>query len=160
MIVPATGPRTLPPLYDFAGGPGISATAGADFWAGPGTIHRQHRDVVLIDQRGTGQSAPLDCPELHLGDLFEAPLDATAVAACRGRLSAKANLSRYSTAESIADFDAVRAALGHERIDISGLSYGSRLAQEYLRAYPDRVRAIALLGAVSPQAKLPLSFAR
>jgi pimeloyl-ACP methyl ester carboxylesterase len=160
VIVPATGPRTLPPLYDFAGGPGISATAGADFWAGPGTIHRQHRDVVLIDQRGTGQSAPLDCPEVHLGDPLVAPLDPGAVTACRQRLSAIADLSRYSTAESIADFEAVRAALGHERIDISGLSYGSRLAQEYLRVYPDRVRAVALMGAVSPKEKLPLSFAR
>jgi pimeloyl-ACP methyl ester carboxylesterase len=154
VIVPATGPRTLPPLYDFAGGPGISATAGADFWAGPGAIHRLHRDVVLVDQRGTGQSALLECPELRL-----APLDPGAVTACRQRLSANADLSRYSTAESIADFDAVRAALGHERIDLSGLSYGSRLAQEYLRAHPDRVRAMALSGAVSPKAKLPLSFA-
>jgi pimeloyl-ACP methyl ester carboxylesterase len=160
VVVPATGPRTLPPLYDFAGGPGISATAGADFWAGPGTIHRLHRDVVLVDQRGTGQSAPLDCPEVRLGDPLVAPMDAAAVTACRQRLSAKADVERYSTAESIADFDAVRAALGHERIDISGLSYGSRLAQEYLRAYPDRVRAAALMGAVSPQEKLPLSFAR
>lgn len=160
VILPAETPPTLPPLYDFAGGPGISATAGADFWATQGTVHRRHRDIVLIDQRGTGKSAPLDCPELRIGDPLAPSLDPGAVAACRERLAAKADLSHYSTAESIADFDAVRAALGHERIDVSGLSYGSRLAQEYVRVHPDRVRAMALLGAVIPTARLPLSFAR
>src|SRR6185295_12854638 len=51
-------------------------------------------------------------------------------------------------------------ALGHAKIDLIGLSYGTRLAQEYARAHPDRVRAMALLGTLSPQEKLPLSFSQ
>ncbi|HEY2027581.1 MAG TPA: alpha/beta fold hydrolase [Myxococcales bacterium] len=158
-VVPATGERTSPPLYDFAGGPGISEVASAGYWLTDGAIHRRHRDVVLVDQRGTGGSAFLDCPELSLGDASAEVFPDAAVESCRARLSQNADLAHYSTAETVADVDAVRAALGHDRIDISGLSYGSRVAQEYLRAHPDRVRAAVLLGAVSPEVKLPLTFA-
>jgi pimeloyl-ACP methyl ester carboxylesterase len=82
------------------------------------------------------------------------------VAKCRDRLARRADLSRYSTADAVADLEAVRSALGHERIDLAGLSYGTRLAQEYLRRHPDRVRALALLGSLPPGEKLPLPFAR
>jgi pimeloyl-ACP methyl ester carboxylesterase len=158
-VLPATGERTLPPLYDVAGGPGISAVAGAAYWLTDGAIHRRHRDVVLVDQRGTGGSAFLDCPELSLGDPSAEVFPEAAVASCRARLSRTADLARYSTAETVADIDAVRAALGHDRVDLSGLSYGTRVVQEYLRAHPDRVRAAVLLGAVAPDIKLPLPFA-
>jgi pimeloyl-ACP methyl ester carboxylesterase len=158
-VVPATGERSLPPLYDFAGGPGISEVASAAFWLTDGAIHRRHRDVVLVDQRGTGGSAFLDCPELSMGDPSAEAFPDAAVESCRARLSQNADLAHYSTAETVADVEAVRAALGHDRIDISGLSYGSRVAQEYLRAHPDRVRAAVLLGAVAPDVKLPLPFA-
>jgi pimeloyl-ACP methyl ester carboxylesterase len=160
VVVPATGRRTLPPLYWFDGGPGMDATASAGFWATDGAIHRRHRDVVLIDQRGTGESAPLRCPEdVQIGNPLLPTLDVAAVARCRDRLAAHADLSRYSTADAVADVNAVRAALGHDRIDVMGLSYGTRVAQEYLRAHGDRVRAAALLGSLSPEVKLPLTFA-
>jgi pimeloyl-ACP methyl ester carboxylesterase len=160
VIVPATGPKTLPPLYYLEGGPGIGASGGAGFWATDGASHVRHRDVVLIDQRGTGHSAPLLCPEVRIGNPLVPTLDKVGVRACHDRLSAQADLSHYSTAESVADLDAVRAALSHERIDLAGLSYGTRVAQEYLRAHPDRVRAVALLGSLSPDQNLPLPFAR
>ena len=160
VVVPASGERTLPPLFDFAGGPGIAATESADFWLTDGAIHRRHRDIVLVDQRGTGKSALLGCPEVKLGDPRSPPLDAAAVAQCRARLAKDHDLSRYSTAEAVADADDVRAALGHEKIDISGLSYGTRVAQEYLRLHPDRVRAAVLLGSLAPDVKLPLTFAK
>ena len=157
VVVPATGEKTLPPLYDLAGGPGIAATESAKFWATDGSIHREHRDIVLVDQRGTGGSMPLDCP-VSFYDPFTPVLAAETVRDCRARLSAKADLSLYTTRAAVEDIDEVRAALHHERIDLSGLSYGTRVAQEYVRIHPKRVRAIALLGTVSPLEKLPLSF--
>ncbi len=161
VVVPATGPRTLPPLYYLDGGPGIAASDGAGFWATAGALHLQHRDVVLVDQRGTGGSAPLHCPEdVQIGNPLLPTLDAAAVARCRNQLAAYADLSRYSTADAVADLDDVRAALGHERVDLMGLSYGTRVEQEYLRAHADRVRAAAMLGSLPPGEKLPLPFAR
>jgi pimeloyl-ACP methyl ester carboxylesterase len=161
VVLPATSARTLPPLYYLDGGPGIAASDGAEFWATAGSIHLQHRDVVLVDQRGTGQSAPLQCPEdVQIGNPLLPTLDVAAVGRCRDQLAAHADLSRYSTADAVADLDDVRAALGHERIDLLGLSYGTRVEQEYLRAHADRVRAAAMLGSLPPVEKLPLPFAR
>jgi pimeloyl-ACP methyl ester carboxylesterase len=157
VVLPAKGEKTLPPLYDLPGGPGIPATASAGFWAGPGSVHRAHRDVVLVDQRGTGGSAALDCPVTFYDPLNQV-LALHTIADCRTQLSARADLSQYTTSAAIADLDAVRAALGHDRIDLTGLSYGTRLAQEYVRAHPQRVRAMALIGTVTPTEKLPLSF--
>ncbi|HUJ26063.1 MAG TPA: alpha/beta fold hydrolase [Myxococcales bacterium] len=158
VVVPATGDKTLPPVYWLDGGPGIDATASAGFWQTDGAIHLRHRDLVLIDQRGTGKSAPLACPEVRIGDPFVDTLDLAAVVRCREGL--QRDLSRFSTAQAVADIDSVRAALGHERIDLAGLSYGTRVAQEYLRAHADRVRAAALLGSLPPEVKLPLPFAK
>jgi pimeloyl-ACP methyl ester carboxylesterase len=111
-----------------------------------------------MDQRGSGQSAPLKCPELSFSDPLVPVLDAGAAARCRARLSTSADLAAYSTAESVTDLEALRAALGHRQIDLIALSYGTRVAQEYLRRYPARVRAVALLGAVAPDALVPLSY--
>lgn len=157
IVVPASGPKTQPPLYDLAGGPGLAATDGVDFWA----MHPQRasRDIVLVDQRGTGGSAPLPCA-LEFSNPFAPLLDPKAVAACRDLLAKDHDLAQYSTAAAAADLDAVRAALSQERIDLIGLSYGTRMAQEYLRRYPDRVRAMVLLGTVHPGDKLPLNYAR
>jgi pimeloyl-ACP methyl ester carboxylesterase len=157
VVVPATGEKTQPPLYDLAGGPGIAATASAKFWATDGARYRAHRDVVLVDQRGSGGSNPLDCP-VNFYDPFTPVLAPETVGECRVRLSAKADLSQYTTRASVEDLEEVRAALHHEKIDLSGLSYGTRLAQEYLRAHADHVRTMVLLGTLSPIEKLPLSF--
>lgn len=158
VIVPAAGPITLPPLYDFPGGPGIAETVSADFWLTDGAMHRAHRDIVLIDQRGTGGSHPLNCT-LPFSDPFHEMFPPEAVRRCREELSKHADVAQYSTDASVRDVDAVRAALGHERIDISGLSYGTRFAQAYALAHPDRVRAIALIGTVPPDLRLPEEFA-
>ena len=159
VVIPAVGERTLPPLYDFEGGPGIPATSTANFWTGDGARYREHRDIVLIDARGTGASHALTCP-LYTANPYVAVLDDQDTGDCRDKLAEDADLSQYSTAATVQDIDAVRAALGHERIDLIGLSYGTRTAQEYLRAYPQRVRAMVLLGALSPAERLPLSFSR
>ena len=158
VVVPATGARTLPPLYHLEGGPGFPATGSAPFWVTDGAIHRLHRDVVLVDQRGTGGSNALPCA-INFASPFEPVLDLDATRACRYQLSPKGDLSQYTTAAAVADIEAVRMKLGHELIDLAGLSYGTRVAQQYVQAHPKRVRAMLLMGTVTPQEKLPLSFA-
>jgi pimeloyl-ACP methyl ester carboxylesterase len=157
VILPATGPRALPPLFHLEGGPGVPGTIAAEFYATAGAGYRAHRDVVLMDQRGTGGSAPLECP-VYVTHPLVPVLDTATVAACRVRLGQGTDLARYGTADAVLDVERLRAALGHERIDLIGLSYGTRLAQEYARTHPQRVRAMALLSPVSPADKLPVAF--
>jgi pimeloyl-ACP methyl ester carboxylesterase len=158
VVIPAAGPITQPPLYDFPGGPGIAETGGADFWLTAGSMYRAHRDIVLIDQRGTGGSHPLNCA-LPFADLSRGTMPTDAVEQCRAKLSEDADLSQYSTDAAVRDVEAVRAALHHERIDVSGLSYGTRYAQAYALDHPERVHAMALLGTVPPDMRLPQEFA-
>jgi pimeloyl-ACP methyl ester carboxylesterase len=158
VVIPAVKPDpALVPLYDLAGGPGLAATASADFYLTVGQAHRQGRDVVLVDQRGTGASAPLACPELAgTGSTYP---DA-AVRACRTRLAGQADLSRYTTADTVADLQAVRTVLGHRKVDLFGLSYGSRLALAWIAAEPDAIRSAVLVGTVAEDARVPLWHAR
>jgi pimeloyl-ACP methyl ester carboxylesterase len=158
VVIPAAGPITQPPLYDFPGGPGIVETGSADFWLTAGSIYRAHRDIVLIDQRGTGGSHPLNCA-LPFSDLSRGTMPTDAVEQCRAKLSKDADLSQYSTDAAVRDVEAVRAALHHERIDVSGISYGTRFAQAYVLAHPERVHAMALIGTVPPDMRLPQEFA-
>ena len=158
VVIPAAGPVTLPPLYDFPGGPGIAETNGADFWLTAGAMYRAHRDIVLIDQRGTGASHPLKCA-LPFSDPFHEMFPPDAVRRCRAELAESADLAQYSTDASVRDVEAVRAALGHARIDVGGLSYGTRFAQAYALAHPEGVRAMALIGTVPPDMRLPQEFA-
>ena len=155
----ATRPH-LPPLFDIDGGPGLAVTKNAGFYASDGTAYRQRRDIVLVDQRGTGGSNPLACPELAAPEATMQPLyPSEAVARCRAALETKADLTRYLTHDAVADLDAVRAALGHERIDLIGLSYGTTVALRYLATYPERVRAAVLMGVAPPSAMPPASHA-
>jgi pimeloyl-ACP methyl ester carboxylesterase len=157
VVLPATGARALPPLYHFEGGPGLPASIAAEFYATFGAAYRRYRDVVMLDQRGTGGSAPLNCPVFVTHPLLPV-LDTPAVAACRVRLGEGADLARYGTAEAVRDVEHLRGALGHEQVDLIGLSYGTRVAQEYARAQPQRVRAMALLAPLSPADKVPVTF--
>lgn len=159
VVLPAREPDpAYAPLYDLAGGPGLAATDSAVFYLTAGGIHRQHRDIVLVDQRGTGGPAALACPELE-GTGSDYP--EAAVRACRERLAATgADLSRYATAESVADLQAVRRALGHGPVDLFGLSYGTRLALAWIAAEPAAIRSAILLGTVPDDARVPLFHAR
>jgi len=160
IILPATGPVRLPPIFDLEGGPGLPSSHSAGFYLTDGAAYRAARDVVLVDQRGTGGSNPLACPELDAPALHYAPLyPRPLVEACRIRLSAGADLARYGTDEAAADLDAVRGALGAERIDIVALSYGTTLALRYAALHPQRVRAMVLFGTVPPEARAPRSHA-
>jgi pimeloyl-ACP methyl ester carboxylesterase len=146
VLKPADPPR-LPPLFDINGGPGLPASIGLGFYAGSAVA--KGRDVVLVDQRGTGLSNPLLCPGVEAGPTVPMmPLDA--VRACRSSLAKKADLRRYGTSDAVRDLDDVRRALGYEKIDLFGLSYGTTVALRYMRRYPHTVRAAVLMGVAPP----------
>ena len=148
--VPAISRRKQPDaLFILAGGPG--AAAGAFYATVAGAFARIHRerDIVLIDQRGTGASNRLDCQAdaQRLYRASEAEI-AAGTRRCLARLSARADVAYYTTSLAVQDLERVRAALGLERIDLYGTSYGTRVAQHYLRRFPQRVRALILDGVV------------
>lgn len=155
--LPATGSAgaTGDPVFFFAGGPGQSATALA--WHVNQSLSdvRKQRDVILVDQRGTGGSNPLTCLDQDGGEMAldpEAMLSPEAmlpfVRACRTSVEQRADPRLYTTGHAIADFDAVRQALGVERINLVGGSYGTRVAQQYADAYPGHVRTMVIDGVV------------
>ena len=162
VVLPATGDKREPdPLVYFAGGPGSAATEDAPGIADAFKKVREHRDLLFVDQRGTGKSHPLDCsfynPEdlqSYLGYFF--PLEE--VRKCRPQLEAKADLTLYTTDIAIDDMDEVRAALGYESLNLFGGSYGTRAALTYLKRYPKRVRTAMLQGVSPPNSYLPSDF--
>lgn len=155
VVMPATTKSSLPPLFDIDGGPGLAATKNIAFYATAGSAYRHDRDIVMVDQRGTGGSNPLHCPEFSEPEAAYQPLfPAAQVRQCRRALEQGADLTKYGTAEAVADLEAVRAALGYRQIDLFGLSYGSTVALRYIATYPDRVRAAVLMG-VSPASATP-----
>jgi pimeloyl-ACP methyl ester carboxylesterase len=161
VLLPSTpGGRRGTPLFDLAGGPGLAATGAAIFYATDGRDYRLQGDIVLVDQRGTGKSAPLLCPELESRPAGSRMYPPSAVRQCRANLAATADLSQYTTRNAALDLDAVREALDYPKINLLGLSYGTRLAQAYVALRPERVHAAVLIGATTHDAKLPLWHAR
>ena len=152
------------PVFFFAGGPGQSAIEIAPQVAAMLARFANRRDIVLIDQRGTGRSAPLVCeaedPGLPLADLFAPQRQRERMAACLARLKTLpyGDLRFFTTALAMQDADAVRAALGAGQINIVGGSYGTRAALEYLRQFPTRVRRAVIDGVAPPDMVLPASF--
>jgi pimeloyl-ACP methyl ester carboxylesterase len=168
VVLPALGPHPAPDaIVYFAGGPGSGATEEGRGLAEDKQL-RRHRDVLLVDQRGTGRSNPLQCdfygPDSHsagadpaqmAGDLFPP----AAVRACRDRLERVADLRLYTTALAMDDVDEVRAWLGYTQVDLIGGSYGTRAAQVYLRRHPQTVRSVVLDGVAPVDETLPLHHA-
>ncbi|HTM21716.1 MAG TPA: alpha/beta fold hydrolase, partial [Kofleriaceae bacterium] len=146
--------------FHLEGGPGFAATAALPFYLGPGRGYRRARDLVLLDQRGTGDSNPLHCPAIESRSPLEDPYIAADVDACRAALSRSADLRMFGTAIAADDVDRVRAALGYPQIDLWALSYGTQLAQVYLRAFPGRVRRAVFMGAAPLDLRTPLWHAR
>ena len=124
------------PLIAIAGGPGQSSIAAGDALEQLTRPLARGRDLVLVDLRGTGRSGALVCPELQRRE------SAAAVRTCARRLGPRRGLFR--TRDSVADIEAVRVALGVERIALFGVSYGTRAAIGYARAHPERVERLVL----------------
>lgn len=153
------------PVFFLAGGPGQSAIDLA------GQVQRllgrfnSRRDIVLVDLRGTGRSAPLVCPG---DDDGTQPLQAVGTAAglaalqrCRVHLQTlpHGDLRHYTTVPAMQDVDAVRQALGARQVNLVGVSYGTRAALDYLRQFPQAVRRVVLDGVAPPDMALPAAFA-
>ena len=138
VVLPALGPDRLPdPVVSFAGGPGESSVGEAGYLSRLLAPLRQRRDILLVDARGTGGSSPLDCPELQdVQGFLDDNVPAGKVRACRERLRKTADLSQYTTDNTVDDVDEVRAALGYPQVNITGASYGTRSVLVYLRRHP------------------------
>jgi pimeloyl-ACP methyl ester carboxylesterase len=154
-IAPALRQGARPdPLFVLAGGPG---EAGSDVLPLLSTAFgrvRATRDIVFVDQRGTGLSGKLECPSDADEDAQLSDADAD-VALRRCIAASKAPFAAYTTAAAARDIDAVRRALGYDRINLWGGSYGTRLAQAYARAYPAGVRALLLDAVAAPEQVIP-----
>jgi pimeloyl-ACP methyl ester carboxylesterase len=133
------------------GGPGASSVSlYVDLQAAFAGI-AQHRDIVIVDQRGTGRSAPLVCPDLEPTTTAEFDPDTVrrATLECLEKLAEQGRDPRfYTTSVAVGDLEAVRSALGYAAWNLYGVSYGTRVAQHYLRRFPDAVRTAVLDGVV------------
>ncbi len=162
VVVPARDRTPHPdPLVLLAGGPGQAATdLGAMLLATLEMVHRT-RDIVLVDQRGTGASHPLDCEPARAStvtDRLRVDFNPADLTACLARYDADPRL--YTTPLAMDDLEQVRAALGYETINLWGGSYGSRAALVYMRRHPQRVRSVVLDGVAPPDMALLNSAAR
>ncbi len=163
VVLPARTPAPArEALTFFGGGPGQAATG---FAAGFGELFgpvRETRDLLFVDQRGTGRSSPLGCRFRDPQDLqtyLDHFIPPEAAAQCRDSLARTADLSRYGYPELAHDMEAVRTSLGYQALDLWGGSYGTRAALVYARMYPRNVRSMMLHGLVPPQYLQPADYA-
>jgi len=162
VMLPAHSPTPAPdPIVVLEGGPGASNVSAARFLAG--SPLRAQRSILLVDLRGTGASAPLDC-DFQSGysstGYLEDFLPISGVRACRDSLSARADLTQYAMPQVLDDLAEVLDALGLEQVNLHGFSGGTRQALAFLRRHPGRVRTALLEGPVPLDARIPLTFAR
>ncbi|MSP24459.1 MAG: alpha/beta fold hydrolase [Myxococcales bacterium] len=152
--------RESTPLVLLAGGPGQAATEGFAAMLPAFAGLAADRDLVLFDQRGTGQSAPLDCPMRDdLANGFREGELRRSAEECLPSVAGR-QLSHYSTEQAADDLEQVRAALGYEAVALYGVSYGTRLALRYAERHPARVRAMILDAVAPPELVLGASFAK
>ena len=150
-VVPSSGLAAPDPVVMIAGGPGQAALESYPQVAEAFEDVLRRRDVVLVDARGTGGSHPLRCKDEDGGNAFasedESPGSMRDFAArCRDALSADSDLRRYATMDHVRDLDAVRKALGAPQLNLVGISYGTRVAQQYAKAFPESTRSLVLDG--------------
>lgn len=161
LVFPALHTPTSDPLVYIAGGPGASSIDDASSWAEQFRELRDSRDILFVDMRGSGRSHPLNCdvwgPELrgYMGDY----LPVARVQRCAKELSAQSDLRQYTTDNSVDDLDELRAALGYDRLNLLGTSYGTRYALTYLRRHPGHSRTAILQAVVPTDFKSPSTYA-
>jgi pimeloyl-ACP methyl ester carboxylesterase len=164
VILPARSSPVAPdPIVFLDGGPGLAATEDAAYASWALAAAHAHHDIVLVDQRGTGQSNPLDCHLYDDGSLqsFVVPIfPPDRVRTCRTRLSPHADLTHYTTTDAADDLDQVLTTLGYHTADLFGASYGTNAALTFTRLHPDRVRRLILLGVYPPDHVAGLAFGR
>jgi pimeloyl-ACP methyl ester carboxylesterase len=134
-------PRSRPVLVALSGGPGQSSVSAAESFAFSLEPALRRYRLVVLDQRGTGKSGALRCPVIQREDGL-APVVPQELADCAERIGTRRAF--YSTADSVQDIDALRAALGVQKIALMGVSYGTFVAQQYARLFPDRTDRLIL----------------
>ena len=154
-VVPALSLEPAPdPVVPIAGGPGQAST---DFYASTFSAFedlRRDRDIVLVDQRGTGDSAPMTCDidDSVLQGQFSPDQTESLTRECLEALPYDPRF--FTTSVAVRDLEAVRVALGYEKFNVYGVSYGTRVAQHFARRYPASTRSVILDGVVPPQLAL------
>lgn len=167
VVVPALARNKQPDaVLMLAGGPGQSAISLASRVLPRLNRLNNRRDLVFIDQRGVGKSAPLDCPDdskLPITQQLDEAAQLQRLDACRAGLEKlpygrDGGLRFFTTTIAMQDMDAVREALGVPQWNLVGGSYGTRAALEYLRQFPTKVRRTVIDGVAPPDMALPASF--
>lgn len=164
VLIPAHRPHPdQGPIFYLAGGPGETATDLAAYWINFGDA--QDHDLVLVDERGTGDGHRLDCPPLGSdenleGYLKKSPFDPLAARVCRRELEQRFDLRQYTTAAFVEDLDDVRQALGYDKINLDGGSFGTYAALMYIRRHSEHVRTAYLASLVTLSNRVPLYHAQ
>ncbi len=163
IILPSKSTTSPDPVWFVSpGGPGTTNTDRAvTLWS---AWWRDTRDVVLVDLRGTSGTSRLDCqlpgsdahPEGYLSTLFPP----AAIRACRQQLGKRVDLRFYNTMLAVDDLDEIRQALGYEKVNLWGGSWGTRAVFLYLRRHPEGVRTATVEGVAPTSVKNPLPHAR
>lgn len=154
------------PLVLLAGGPGQAATEAWPQMAFALAQARRNRHVILLDQRGTGGSNALRCEgergvvEAAKAQALDAAASKSLLQSCLAALKDKADPAQYTTTAAVADLEALRQALGGVKFNLVGVSYGTRVAQQYARRHPEGVRSLVLDGVVPNEMILGEDFAQ
>lgn len=163
-VIPAETPGSHDdPIVPLMGGPSESAISAAEYSVDQFGALLRDRDLVLIDQRGTGKSAALRCtlydahnPAASLRELFPV----AAIERCGKQLSSRADLTQYTYANATRDLEHARRELGYGPLNLSAGSYGTRAAQLYVHAYPRSVRTVLMHSVVPLDVATPLTMAK
>ncbi len=154
VVIPTQGAAAAPdPLLILAGGPGQAATDYGGLV--PGTFGRinQKRDIILVDQRGTGESNPLEC-DFPLITAARVP-DQVIVSDVEKCLETfDADIRYYTSLDILKDLEYVRRTLGYEKLNLWGASFGTRLGLLYMKLYPGSIRSAILDGVTAPNSRL------
>jgi pimeloyl-ACP methyl ester carboxylesterase len=154
-VVPARVGNPAPdPVFFLAGGPGQSAIDVAPMMAAALRDVNRDRHLVFLEQRGTGSSHPLNCEFEDLDDMLEMDFDRINAEVRDCMADWDVDVRHFTSNDYAQDLDALREELGFERINLIGGSYGTRMAQVYLRAYPERVRSVVLDAVVPTRLRL------
>ena len=165
LVIPAISSRpAADPVFVIAGGPGQAAVGVVKAIGNYLVKLNRERDLVFIDQRGTGESNPLVCSsptgKEEMGRYFTEGVNVDNLRECRAQLEKNANLTLYTSAIAMDDLDEARAALGYEKINLHGGSYGAYAGFVYMRQHPEQVRTAILEGVTPVDAKIILPFAK
>lgn len=150
--LPASKQAEDDPIFMLAGGPGQGARESFPGIASAFDEARKNRHIILLDQRGTGDSNPLKCADskgdsaVVEGDDYSPQAAVDFAKKCAAVYADKVDVSQFSTADAIIDLDLARQAIGAEKINLMGISYGTRVAQQYAKQYPSHTRTVTIDG--------------